>query len=331
MIFHSVFFFYFFSQESSWIHQGTERDRGKLIPLRRIQQEEHEASTLRLPRSSPESVSVQLIQRNLNLKTDHDLKTDPNKWFSDRTSKATICVEVATQIVEVMKANGFVRGKAHHGRPQLRYSRTQQSRGNWGTRLGLPLTQLSTLRGPPQRGQPAYVQQRRHRINYQPHRTLTRLSRWGIKEVYTGSDHEVEIQVEIGTRPLDSRATTQPPKAYRQDTMRLEEFDGSLHYLTVDEVDCANAAADKMAARVEEAIPTWQIKTSGELRSVTQPKILAAARSLKTRRAPGSDRIPNKATKLLLSMHSKDNADLFNKSLSEGTDESARNDCYWPS
>lgn len=185
----------------------------------------------------------------MNLKTDHDLKTDPNKWVSDRPSKATISGEVATQIVEVMKANGFVRGKvgklwiyssyltlnlpldaykAHHGRPQLRYSRTQQSRGNWGTRLGLPLTQLSTLRGPPQRGQPAYVQQRRHRINYQPHRTLTRLSRWGIKEVYTGSDHEVEIQVEIGTRPLDSRATTQPPKAYRQDTMRLEEFDGSL-------------------------------------------------------------------------------------------------------
>ncbi|EDW46143.1 GM13443 [Drosophila sechellia] len=51
--------------------------------------------------------------------------------------------------------------------------------------------------------------------------------------------------------------------------MRLEEFDGSLHYLTVDEADCANAAADKMAARVEETIPTCQIRSSGELRSVT--------------------------------------------------------------
>lgn len=84
MIFHSVFFFYFFIQESSWIHHGTERDRGKLIPLRRIQQEEHEASTLRLPRSSRETVSVQLIQLNLNLKTDHDLRSQqvvfrPNK------------------------------------------------------------------------------------------------------------------------------------------------------------------------------------------------------------------------------------------------------------
>lgn len=84
--------------------------------------------------------------------------------------------------------------------------------------------------------------------------------------MYTGSD-QVEIQVEIGTRALDSRASTQPHTAYRQNNMRLKELDGSLHYLTVDQANCANAAADKMAAKLEETIPTWQISTSGDVSS----------------------------------------------------------------
>jgi len=64
-----------------------------------------------------------------------------------------------------------------------------------------------------------------------------------------------------------STARKQPHTAYRQNNMRLKELDGSLHYLTVDQANCANAAADKMAAKLEETIPTWQISTSGDVSS----------------------------------------------------------------
>ncbi|KAH8300619.1 hypothetical protein KR059_003709, partial [Drosophila kikkawai] len=52
---------------------------------------------------------------------------------------------------------------------------------------------------------------------------------------------------------------------------------------------------------------------------VSEQAILVSARTLKNKMAPGPDSIPNRATKLLLSLHAKAIADIFNKCLAEGT------------
>nr|DAA02684.1 TPA_inf: HDC07667 [Drosophila melanogaster] len=75
---------------------------------------------------------------------------------------------------------------------------------------------------------------------------------------------------------------------------------------------------------VTPSIPTsiqiWSSRdaSSGdELQQVTKPDILWAARSLKAIKVPGPDQTPNKATKLLWSIHLKETIDLFSKCLRE--------------
>lgn len=53
------------------------------------------------------------------------------------------------------------------------------------------------------------------------------------------------------------------------------------------------------------------------MQQVTKPDILWAARSLKAIKVPGPDQTPNKATKLLWSIHLKETIDLFSKCLRE--------------
>nr|XP_041632162.1 uncharacterized protein LOC121502542 [Drosophila kikkawai] len=56
-----------------------------------------------------------------------------------------------------------------------------------------------------------------------------------------------------------------------------------------------------------------------EICPVSEQEILVSARTLKNKKAPGPDSIPNRATKLLLTLHAKAIADLFNKCLAEGS------------
>jgi len=82
--------------------------------------------------------------------------------------------------------------------------------------------------------------------------SLSRSSRWRIDEVFTASDHEA-ILLTVGGPPCQSQPMTGPGKAYRQDTFRTQTFASALEGLAVSELDSADVAANKLAARLEEA------------------------------------------------------------------------------
>jgi len=82
--------------------------------------------------------------------------------------------------------------------------------------------------------------------------SLSRSTRWRIGEVLTASDHEV-ILLTVGSPPCQSQPTTVPRKAYRHDTFRPQIFASALEGLAVSQLDSADKAANKLAARLEEA------------------------------------------------------------------------------
>ncbi|XP_070854597.1 uncharacterized protein [Drosophila suzukii] len=82
--------------------------------------------------------------------------------------------------------------------------------------------------------------------------SLSRSTRWRIGEVFSASDHEA-ILLTVGGPPCQSQPMTGPRKAYRQDTFRTQTFASALEGMAVSELDSADVAANKLAARLEEA------------------------------------------------------------------------------
>ncbi|XP_041633333.1 uncharacterized protein [Drosophila kikkawai] len=89
----------------------------------------------------------------------------------------------------------------------------------------------------------------------------------------------------------------------------------------------SNAPSDPEALEgiVRVLLPTGQplyypvSSDSLEICPVSEQEILESARTLNNKKAPGLDSIPNRATKMLLSLHPKVIVETFNKCLSEGT------------
>ncbi|KAH8342777.1 hypothetical protein KR084_012820, partial [Drosophila pseudotakahashii] len=67
------------------------------------------------------------------------------------------------------------------------------------------------------------------------------------------------------------------------------------------------------------SIPRCTSGISDSICPVTEAELLATARVLPNKKAPGPDSVPNGAVKALLSLQTKAVADLFNKCLVEGT------------
>jgi len=89
-------------------------------------------------------------------------------------------------------------------------------------------------------------------LNEGSQNTFNRAGAGSIGEVFTARDHEA-ILLTVGGPPCQSQPMTGPRKAYRQDTFRPQTFASALEGLAPSELDSADVAANKLAARLEEA------------------------------------------------------------------------------